>query len=181
ALGTDPFLTITSVATNGCGVALTSFQGLLDVFIWTTSRALLPSSGSGSPAGGGAKGFNHPVLDLANPVLSLELPVYMGGPGIVDVNDGVSDPTNNIPCNAVSYGLLGVNVTRDPDGPGGAGPNVNAEGNNLFGVNNGLISALGNNVNLVMGGVPAGGTLSYQRRIYVGDRNDVRSVSNYVF
>jgi len=181
ALGTDPFLTITSVATNGCGVALTGFQGLLDVFIWTTSRAIIPFSGAGFPAGGGAKGFNHPVLDLANPVLSLELPVYMGGPGIVDVNDGVSDPTNGLPCGAVSYGLLGVNVTRDPDGPGGAGPNVNAEVNNLFGVNNGLISALGNNVNLVMGGVPNTGTLSYQRRLYVGNRNDVSSVSNYVF
>jgi len=181
ALGTDPFLTVTSTATNGCGVALTSFNGLLDVFIWTTSRAIIPFSGSGFPSGGGGKGFNHPVLDLSLPVLSLELPVFMAGPGVVDVNDGISDTANSLPCGAVSYGLLGVNVTRDPDGPGGAGPNVNAEVNNLFGVNNGLISALGNNVNLVIGGVPDTGTLSYQRRIYVGDRNDVRSVSNYVF
>jgi hypothetical protein len=81
----------------------------------------------------------------------------------------------------VSYGLLGVSVVRDPDGPGGAGPDINAAVNNLFGVSDGLISALGNNVGLVPGGVPAGGTLTYTRRIYLGDKNDVRSVSNYIF
>jgi hypothetical protein len=181
ALGSDPFLTVTSTATNGCGVALTGFSGLLDVFIWTTSRAIIPFSGGGFPAGGGAKGFNHPTLDLANPVLSLELPVYMGGPGVVDPADGIFDTSNSTTCGEVSYGLLGVSIVRDPDGPGGAGPDINAAVNNLFGVSDGLISALGNNVGLVPGGVPAGGTLTYTRRLYVGDRNDVRSVSNGIF
>lgn len=181
ALGSDPFLTVTSVATNGCGAALPSFNGLLDVFIWTTSRAIIPFSGGGFPTGGGGKGFNHPVLDLSNPVLSLELPVYMGGPGVVDVGDGVSDTANSLPSGAVSYGLLGVNVTRDPDGAGATPPDINAAVNNLFGVSDGLISALGNNITLVPGGVPAGGTLTYTRRIYIGDRNDVRSVSNDIF
>jgi hypothetical protein len=181
ALGSDPFLTVTSTATNGCGVALTGFNGLLDVFIWTTSRAIIPFSGGGFPAGGGAKGFNHPALDLSNPVLSLELPVYMAGPGIVDAADGIFDTANSTTCGAVSYGLMGVSVVRDPDGPGGAGPDINAAVNNLFGVSDGLISALGNNVGLVPGGVPAGGTLTYTRRIYLGDKNDVRSVSNYIF
>jgi len=181
ALGSDPFLTVTSTATNGCGVALTNFQGLLDVFIWTTSRAIIPFSGGGFPAGAGAKGFNHPVLDLTNPVLSLELPVYMAGPGIVDPADGIFDTSDSTTCGEVSYGLLGVSIVRDPDGPGGAGPDINSSVNNLFGVSDGLISALGNNVTLVPGGVPAGGTLTYTRRLYLGDRNDVRSVSNYIF
>jgi hypothetical protein len=181
ALGTDPFLTVTSTATNGCGVTLTGFNGLLDVFIWTTSRAIIPFSGAGFPAGGGGKGFNHPVLDLSVPVLALELPVYMGAPGIVDPADGVTDTVNSLACDEVSYGLLGVNVQRDPDGPGGVGPNVNAAVNGLFGINGGLVTALGNNPSLVGGGVPNGGTLTYSRRVYVGTRNDVRSVSNDIF
>lgn len=180
ALGTDPFLTVTSVATNGCGVPLTTFQGLLDVFIWT-QRHIVPFSGGGFPAGGGGKGFNHPVLDLAVPVLALELPVFMAGPGVLDPADGVVDTSDGSTSGAVSYGLLGVSVTRDPDGPGGAPPDITAAVNNLFGVNGTLVTALGNNVNLVPGGVPAGGTLTYVRRIYVGDRNDVRAVSNDIF
>jgi hypothetical protein len=181
ALGSNPFLTVTSTATNGCGVALTGFQGLLDVFLWTTSRAIIPFSGSGFPAGGGGKGFNHPVLDLSNPALSLEFPVYMAGPGVVDPADGISDTANSTTVDAVSYGLLGVSIVRDPDGPGGAPPDVNAPVNTLFGVTGGLISALGNPVPLVPGGVPAGGTLTYTRRVYVGSSNDVRGVSNNVF
>jgi hypothetical protein len=180
ALGSDPYLTITSVATNNCGVNLTGFAGLLDVFIWG-NRSVSPFSGAGFPAGGGAKGFDHPTLDLVNPVLSLELPVFMGGPGVLDPADGITDPTNSTTAGEVSYGLIGVSITRDPDGPGGAGPDINAAVNNLFGINGPLVTALGNNVTLVPGGVPAGGTLTYVRRVYVGDRNDVRSVSNPIF
>jgi hypothetical protein len=180
ALGADPFITITSVATNGCGVALTTFQGLLDVFIWT-QRHIIPFSGAGFPAGGGGKGFNHPVLDLANPGAALELPVFMGGPGVLDPADGIVDAATATTSGEVSYGLLGVSIVRDPDGPGATPPDINSPVNTLFGVSGTLVTALGNFITGVPGGTPAGGTLTYTRRLYVGDRNDVRSVSNAIF
>jgi hypothetical protein len=74
-----------------------------------------------------------------------------------------------------------VSTSRDPDGGGGAGPDVNAFVNTLFGINSGLVTALGNPPGSVPGGVPNTGTLTYTRRLYVGDRNDVRSVSNLIF
>lgn len=179
ALGTDPFLTITSTVTNGCGVNM-GIQGLLDVFIWT-QRGIIPFGGAGPIASNGGRGFDHAVLDLASPGAAIETPVYMGGPGVLDPDDGIVDTATSTTSGAVSYGLLGVSVVRDPDGPGGAGPDINAAVNQLFGVNGTLVTALGNNIVLVPGGVPAGGTLVYTRRIYVGDRNDVRSVSNDIF
>lgn len=181
ALGSDPFITITSTATNNCGVALGGFAGVLDVFIWTTSRAIIPFSGAGNPAVNGGKGFNHLVIDLSNPAPALELPVYTGAPGILDPADGVVDTSDMSTCGAVSYGLLGVSIVRDPDGAGGGGPDINAPVNTLFGISGGLVTAQGSNPTAVPGGVPAGGTLTYTRRLYIGTTNDVRGVSNDIF
>ena len=47
AFGTDPFITVTSTATNNCGVPVPGFGGFLDAFIWT-QRSLLPFSAGGT-------------------------------------------------------------------------------------------------------------------------------------
>ena len=173
AAGSNPFLTVTSTATNGCGANLANFGGFLDVFIWTL-RGLIPFSGGGAPPPGG-KGFNHPVLNLANPLLAVELPTFMAAPGLVVPADGIMDTANNTTSGEVSYGLLGVEVAVDPDGPGGSAPTVTPV-DSLFGVSSTLVTALGNFP--VSDGTPAGGTLTYTRRLYVGTHNDVRSAAN---
>ena len=48
-------------------------------------------------------------------------------------------------------------------------------------MNGGLVTAMGSAPSQTPGGLPNTGTLTYTRRIYVGDRNDVRSVSNDIF
>ncbi len=177
ANGTDPFLTVTTTATNNCGVTLTGFGGFLDVFIWTL-RGIVPFSGGGTVTAFGGKGFNHPVLDLSNPVNSLELPTFLGAPGLVRPADGIMDPANGTTSGEVSYGVLPVNAVTDVDGAG-ATPPVTTAVNSLFGVSSTLVTALGNGP--VAGGNAAGATLSYTRHIYVGGRNDVRAVSDGVF
>ncbi len=171
AAGSDPFLTVTTTATNSCGVPATGFGGFLDAFVWTI-RGLVPFSGGPAPTGG--KGFNHAVLDLSNPASALEFPTFMAAPGTVRPADGIMDPANGTTCGDVSYGLLGVQVILDPDGPGGTPPTV-TNVNGFFGVSSTLVSALGNNPVVSPG---PGGTLTYVRHIYVGTRNDVRSASD---
>src|SRR5438034_1152253 len=167
AAGSDPFLTVTSTATNGCGANLANFGGFLDVFIWTL-RGLIPFSGGGAPPPGG-KGFNHPVLNLANPLLAVELPTFMAAPGLVVPADGIMDTANNTTSGEVSYGLLGVEVAVDPDGPGGSAPTVTPV-DSLFGVSSTLVTALGNFP--VSDGTPAGG----QQRPQPGTHRRVRRV-----
>jgi hypothetical protein len=173
ALGTDAFLTVVTTATNGC-TAPVSLGGFLDVFLWV-SRSLIPFSGGGSPPLG-AKGFNHPVLDLSNPIASVELPVFLSAPGLGRPADGIADPANGTLSGEVSYGLLPVEVTKDPDGAGGVAATTTAV-NFLFGVSNNLVSALGNLPSGTLGST-GGAFVRYTRRVYVGDRNDVRTVAN---
>ncbi len=170
ALGADPFLTVTTTATNNCGVTVTGFGGFLDVAIWT-QRGIAPFSGLGTGTFGG-RGFEHPALDLGNPITSLEIPMFAAGPGVVGPGDGVVDPANGTVSGEVSYGILGVEVQLDQDGPGGAAPVVTPV-NTLFGVSSTFITALGNPP--LPGPLNPGGTLTYVRRLYVGGRNDVRS------
>ena len=171
AAGSDPFLTITTTATNNCGVTATGFGGYLDAFIWTI-RGLIPFSAGSAPVGG--RGFDHPILDLAAPATALEFPTFLAAPGTVRVADGIMDPANGTASGEVSYGLVGRTVTVDTDGPG---PNVPVTTNvdSLFGVSSSLVSALGNLPATAPG---PNGTLTYVRRIYVGTRNDVRAVSD---
>jgi hypothetical protein len=170
--GSDPFLTITTTATNNCGVSAGEFGGYLDVFIWTI-RGIIPFSAGAAPTGG--KGFDHPVLNLSNPALALEFPTFLGGPGLVRPADGIMDPANGTTCGEVSYGLVPESVTLDSDGPGGPNPPVTTAVDSLFGVSSTLVSALGNNP---IAPPDPDGTLTYVRRIYVGNRGDVRSVSD---
>lgn len=167
----DNFLTITtSVVNNGINPA-TGLSGFLDAFIWTT-RAIAPFSPLAS------RGFNHKALDLSNPVPALEQPTFNAGPGNIRPSDGVMDPTDASTAGEVSYGVLGVQFVLDQDGPGGAAATT-VTVNKLFGVNSLATSAMGNVP--ISGSLNVGGTMSYTRRIYVGDRNDVASVSNDMY
>jgi len=170
ALGTDRFLTVVTTATNGCAGTV-PLGGFLDAFIWT-QRSLLPFSGG---AGGGGRGFNHPVLDFSNLAASLETPTFLAAPGVLTPDDGIVDPARARVSDEVAYGLLGVDVMIDRDGPGGPIEPATTPVDSMFGVSSNLVTALGN---LPAGVLDPGGTLAYTRRLYVGDRNDVRSVSN---
>lgn len=166
--GADPFLEIITTVTNThpTDTALT-LGGLLDVYIWTI-RALVPFS----PLPG--RGFSHVALDIANPVPALEQPAFVAAPGNVGPADGVIDPVTGRASGEVSYGLLGVEVIRDADG-GGPAPPVVIPLDRLFGVNSGLVSALGN---VPAGSLAPGATLSLRRRVYVGASNDVAGSAN---
>jgi hypothetical protein len=166
----DPFLTMTTTVTNNGSVPAAPLGGLLDVFIWT-DRALLPFS----PLPG--LGFDHPVLDLGDPTASLELPAFAAAPGTNGPQDGIMDPETGTPAGEVAYGILGVHAALDPDGAGAAPPTYDQVTNQLFGVSNHQLTAMGNLL-LCFCGVPPGGTISYTRRLYVGTRNDVASVAN---
>ena len=170
AAGTDPFLTITTTVTNTHPTnAAPAFGGFLDAIIWT-QRAIVPFSPLVD------RGFRHALFDLGNPGFALEFPPFAAGPGSVTPADCVIDPPSGKASGEVSYGLLGVTASRDPDGPGGTPPTV-VSVDTLFGVSSNLVTALGN-VPLLGGGLPPGGVLVYTRRVYVGGRNDVASVTN---
>jgi hypothetical protein len=167
ASGTDPFITITTTVTNTSSFTAPGLGGFLDVFIWVT-RGIVPFS----PAVN--RGFTHAALNLSNPALSLEFPPFSAGPGNNSPADGVIDPPSGRTTGEVSYGLLGVELFVDNDGPGPTPPSITTQ-NSLFGISGNLITAFGN---LPAGSLGPGAVLRYTRRLYVGDRNDVASSAN---
>lgn len=167
AAGSDPFLTVTTTVTNTSGITAAGLGGFLDAFIWV-SRGVIPFSPLPS------RGFNHVALDFNNLGAALELPPFSVGIGTVSPADGIIDPPSGLAAGEVSYGLLGMTVSLDQDGPGGNPPVVTTV-NQLFGISSNLITAFGN---LPVGSLNPGGVLSYTRRIYVGPRNDVASAAN---
>jgi hypothetical protein len=170
ALGSgDDFLTVTTTVTNEALVEAAGLGGFLDAFVWT-SRALLPFSPLPM------RGFDHRELDLGNPILALETPPFAAVPGSNGPADGIVDPLTGDVSGEVSYGLLGVETSLDGDGPGGAEPDVQVVAE-LFGVSNHELTALGN-YPVGSTGLPPTGVLSYVRRLYVGERNDVAAVAN---
>jgi hypothetical protein len=171
AAGSDPFLTIRTSARNNGPVPAASLGGFLDVFPWTT-RALVPFS----PLP--ARGFRHGALDVNNLAASVEVPIFSAAPGTAGPGDGVMDPETGALAGEVSYGLLGVATSLDADGPGGAPP-VTAPVNQIFGTSGVQATALGN----LPVGTPLdpGESVTYERRLYVGARNDVASVANLMF
>ncbi len=170
AAGTDPFVTITTTITNTHPTnAAPGLGGFLDAIIWT-QRAIVPFSPLRD------RGFRHALFDLADPGFALEIPPFAAGPGSVTPADGVIDPPSGKASGEVSYGMLGMTVSRDPDGPGGTPPTV-APVNRLFGVSSNLVTALGN-LPVPPGELPPGGVLVYTRRVYIGSRNDVASVAD---
>jgi hypothetical protein len=168
AAGADPFLTVTTTVTNvHPSNTAPGLGGFLDAIIWT-QRAIVPFSPLAN------RGFRHAILDFESLGDALELPPFAAGPGNVGPGDGVMDPPSGRAAGEVAYGILGVTASVDIDGPGPASPIVNVV-DSLFGVSSNLVTALGN---FPMGDLPPGGVLTYTRRLYVGDRNDVASVAN---
>jgi len=163
------YLTIVSSVRNQGSVPAPLLGGFLDVAPWTT-RAILPFS----PLPG--LGFRHFPLDVDNPLSSLEQPVYAIGPGNASPADGVMDPERGTPAGEVSYGLVGVRARLDPDGPAGPAAPIETPVNRLFGVSNVQATALGNTP--LTFALEPGAALSYERRVYVGGRNDVASTAN---
>jgi hypothetical protein len=166
--GSDPYLTVTSTVTNTHPTnPAAGLGGFIDVFIWVT-RGIVPFSPLLN------RGFNHTELDLNNIAFSVEFPAYSAGPGNVYPTDGMIDPNTGAVCGEVSYGLLGDELSIDPDGPGGTPATISTV-NTLLGVSSNLITAFGN---FPSGNLDPGEVLTYTRRLYVGDRNDVASVAN---
>ncbi|UCE86964.1 MAG: CehA/McbA family metallohydrolase [Deltaproteobacteria bacterium] len=166
AAGSDPFLTMTTTVTNHSAEIAAGLGGFIDAVAWT-SRAVVPFSPLRN------RGFDHAALDFDNLALALELPAFSAGPGNVSPADGVLDPPSGRAAGEVAYGLLGVEVSRDP---GTGDPPVVTPVNTLFGVSSNLVTAFGN---LPAGNqLPPGASLVYERRLYVGSRNDVASVAN---
>ena len=173
ASGTDPFVTVTTTVTNTHATnKAAGLGGFLDVFIWIGKGPLpftpLPN-----------RGFDHVILDPNNIFAALELPALMAAPANLTPADGVLDPTSGLGTGEVAYGLLGVQVSLDQDGVGG-NPAVVTTVNTLFGINNETLSAMGNILvtDPLSGGLEPSGILSYTRRLYAGNRNDVASVAN---
>ena len=183
ALGTDPFLTVTSVATNNCGVNLPSFNGLLDVFIWG-NRSVSPSAAAASPPAAARRASITPSSTWRTRCSSLELPVFMGGPGVLGSRRRHRRPDQRRRRRGeVSYGLIGViDRARSRRRRRRARRTSTRRSTTCSASTARWSRALGNNVSLVPGGVPAGRRRSpTSARVYVGDRNDVRSVSNDIF
>jgi hypothetical protein len=167
ALGSDPFLTVTSTSTNGCPAEIPAPSAFLDAIIWT-QRGIVPFSAGGS-------GFDHPVLDFASPASAVEFPAFVGAPGMLRAADGPMDPANGTVSSELAYGMLPVRVELDADGPGGAAPTVTVPAS-LFGVSSTLVTAMG----ALGGAVPVGGSIAYVRRLYVGASADVRAVGDAI-
>ena len=176
ALGSDPFLTVTSTQTNHCGVTVPPAPGtpsaFLDAIIWT-QRGIIPFSAGAGTFGG--RGFDHPVLDFTNLSAALEIPTFVGAPGLLGAEDGIMDPNNATVSHGLAYGLLPVRTELDLDGPGGADPVVTPIPS-FFGVSSTLVTAVG----ATGGALPDGASLAYVRRVYVGAGNDVRAVSDSI-
>lgn len=166
--GTDNFMTIaTTVENTHPTLSATGLGGVLDVFAWVT-RAVIPFSPLED------RGFTHFALDLGNPLPALEQPAFIAAPGNLGPDDGVMDPPSGKPAGEVAYGLLGVSIASDPDAGGPTPPTVTTV-DNLFGISNNLISAMGNPLEPALA---AGASFTYTRRMYIGDSNDVAAVSN---
>ncbi len=156
ALGSDPFLTVTSTQTNHCAVPIPAPTAFLDAITWT-QRGIIPFSAGAGTAGG--LGFDHPILDFSNAAAAVEFPTFVGAPGQLREADGVMDPANGTVSKELTYGLLPLRTELDADGPGGADPVITPIAS-LFGVSSTLVPAMG-----ASGRAPPGGaTCTYVGR-----------------
>lgn len=149
---------------------------LSDVVIFI-SRTMLPFA----PFPG--RGFHHPelVLTPAGIAAALGIYPYVGFAGNLSPDDGVMDTVTGKQTGEVSYAIVPVSVSFDPDGSGPAAPVVTPLPV-LFGVNSDVVSGLGNPFNPATSPLlPTGGTLTYTRRLIVSNRNDIAATSNLIF
>jgi hypothetical protein len=105
------------------------------------------------------RGFHHPELDIANPLPALGLFPYVGIIGRLSPEDGIVDPATMTRAGEVSYTV------------------VSPENGTVLGANSDLVSATGNPP--LTDALDPGQSYTYQRRIIVGDRNDVASSSDH--
>jgi len=163
----NPFVELTTEVRNDSAQSVFELGIVRDTFFWARI-AIVPFSPMVD------RGFDHVPLDIDNPVASVETMPFAVGPGNISPDDGMMDPVTGRPAGEVSYGLLGVDVSLDPDGDGPMGARVEVQ-DAVFGVSSIASTSLGNTS---VGAVPPGGKMTYRRRIYVGGRNEVASAAN---
>jgi hypothetical protein len=167
------FITVTSTIINMNRNSVPVFN-ITDATLWTI-HGLLPFA----PAPG--RGFNNPRLSLTAEGIAAALGLYpfVVAPGNMGPADGMIDTMNGAVCGEISYGIFPVSLTIDPDGQfGPMSPNV-TKLSVMLGVNSNLVSGLGNPFDPAKSPMlPAGGSLTYTRRIILSDRNDVASISD---
>ncbi len=172
----DRFITITSTILNTNKSDVPVFN-ITDAFIWTI-HGLVPFA----PFPG--RGFNNPQLRLTAQGIAdaLGLFPFVVAPGNLGPNDGMMDTVNGASCGEVSYGIVPVSIAIDPDGPDGPLPPNIVPISMLLGANSNLVSGLGNPFDPAKSPpIPAGGSFTYTRRIFLGDRNDVASVADTLY
>lgn len=172
----ETFLTITTDVVNTGPTALPVFN-VTDAFPFS-GRGLLPFV----PRPG--RGFNNPRLVLTPQGIAAAIGLYpfVALPGNLRPEDGVMDTVTNTTCGEVTYALVPVSLAIDPDGPAGPLPPSVQPVQALIGVNSSLVSASGNPFDPTRSPLlPAGGSLTYTRRILLGPTNDVQSVAGPVY
>jgi hypothetical protein len=170
----EPFLTLTTTVTNAASTPAPLFN-ISDAV--PLVRGLIPFA----PFPG--RGFNQPNLVLTSQGIAAALGVYpfVAFPGSLGPENGMADTVTGKTAGEVSYGIVPVSVSIDPDGAGPQKPAVTPAAA-LLGVNSVTVTAVGNVFDPTKSPLlPAGGTFAYTRRILLGTRNDVASVTNAVF
>lgn len=172
----DRFITITSTVVN-MGRNPAPVFNITDgiPFIGRTLLPFVPAPG---------RGFSNPTLSLTPAGVAAAIGVFpfVITPGNISPDDGMMDTVSGGVCGEVSYGFVPVSVAIDPDGPAGPMAANTQPVPALLGVNSALVSGLGNPFDPTRSPMlQSGASFTYTRRILVGDRNDVSSLSNLIY
>ncbi len=146
----ENFLRIRTTVTNNSGAPLLLFS-IVDAMV-LGGRSNLPF------AVFPGRGFDHPPLDLTDPLPAVGIYPYVSATGRLGPSDGIADTVAMVPAEEVSYTVL------TPPGL-------------LFGVNSDLVSATGNFPDFTPLGI--GQSRVYERRVIVGERNDVAASADF--
>lgn len=172
----DRFITVTSTIVNNAKMDVSLFN-ITDAIIWTI-HGLSPFA----PAPG--RGFNHPRLSLSPTGIADALGVFpfVVAPGNLSPANGMMDTLTGGVCGEVSYGFTPLSIAIDPDGPAGS---MSAQVTPLpafLGINSALVTGIGNafdpNKPIVL---PQGASLTYTRRVFIAERNDVSAITNTLY
>ncbi len=170
----QPWINISTTVTNG-GTTVVPLFNLTDAI--TVIGSIVPFA----PFPG--RGFNHPALVLTPEGVAASLGVfpYVVLPGQLGPENGVIDTVTGAKAGEVSYGIVGGEVSLDPDGAGPL-PAVPIPNPALLGLTTHTVVGVGNIFDPTKSPtLPAGGTFTYTRRVIVADRNDVASVTNGIY
>lgn len=172
----DDFITVTSTIINN-GTAPVPLFNVTDAFP-LVGRSILPFAPFPN------RGFNAPnlILNATGIAAALGTFPYVSMVGNVRPEDGIMDTVTKAGCGEVAYGVTAVSSAIDPDGPAGPTAPVVTNLPILLGVASAEVTATGNPFNPAQSPMVApGASFSYTRRIFVGERNDVASVSDSIF